>query len=89
MRAHNMSTCINKPRRVAEFAFMHRPGPWGAGGWRGGALGAGCGDARWLDTNGERGEDDAEGGRDLPRSYLLSASSCSASAKRGDKEEHL
>lgn len=51
---------------------------------------AGFGDAHLLDASGENGEDDVEGGCDLPRSYPLSASFCSESAKkRGEKQENL
>lgn len=57
---------------------------------------AGSGDARLLDASGEfgvasgeYGEDGAVGGCDLPHSYLLSASFCSESARKGDKQEHL
>lgn len=52
-----------------------------AGGCYGRALLAGFGDACLLDASGENGEDDVEGERDLPRSYPLSASFCSESAK--------
>ncbi len=39
-------------------------------------------DARLLCASGENGEDDAGGGCGLPRSYPLSTSFCSVSAKK-------
>lgn len=39
-------------------------------------------DERLLDASGEHGEDDVGGGCGLPRSYPLSASFCSESAKK-------
>lgn len=48
---------------------------------------AGFGDAHFLDASGENGEDDVEGGCDLPRNYLLLASFCSESVKKEEKKK--
>lgn len=50
---------------------------------------AGFGDAHLLDASGENGEGDAGGGCGLPRSYPLSSSFCSESAKKERDKQHL
>lgn len=75
--------CVNKSKlRWSVCVHSYWPGPYGVGGWHEGALSAGFGDARWPDASGASGEGDAGGECDLPRSYPLSASFCSESAKK-------
>lgn len=63
--------------------FLNSPDQQEDDGWRGGGLLADFGDAHLLDVSGEHDEDGVGDGRDLPRSYQLSSSFCSESAKRG------